>query len=98
MYCIHCIESISHLSFYLEETLYRIFQRRFIWLLSFRREDYLEIDQSDTRITYGGHVCELIGTKLAIIIEDHLLKVLYKNLSCRPDPITYMAATCNYCF
>jgi hypothetical protein len=30
---------------------------RFIWLLIFRGEDYLEIDQSETRITYGGHVC-----------------------------------------
>jgi hypothetical protein len=29
---------------------------RFIWLLIFR-EDYLEIDQSETRITYEGHVC-----------------------------------------
>ena len=29
---------------------------RFILLLSFR-EDYLEIDQSETRIAYGGHVC-----------------------------------------
>ena len=30
---------------------------RFIWLLSFRGENYLEIDQSETRITYGGYVC-----------------------------------------
>jgi hypothetical protein len=30
---------------------------RFIWLLSFRGEDYLEIDQLETRITYGGNVC-----------------------------------------
>ena len=30
---------------------------RFILLLSFRGEDYLEIDQSETRIAYGGHVC-----------------------------------------
>jgi hypothetical protein len=29
----------------------------FIWLLSFRGEDYLEINQSETRIAYGGHVC-----------------------------------------
>jgi hypothetical protein len=43
---------------------------RFIWLLSFRGEDYLETDQSETRITYDGHVCKLIGTKLAISIED----------------------------
>jgi hypothetical protein len=30
---------------------------RFIWLSSFKGEDFLEIDQSETRITYGGHAC-----------------------------------------
>ena len=29
---------------------------QFIWLSDFR-EDFLEIDQSETRIDYGGHVC-----------------------------------------
>ena len=53
---------VAHLSFCFEETLYRTFmvlptKFRFIWLLIFRGEDYLEIDQSETRITYGGHVC-----------------------------------------
>jgi hypothetical protein len=43
---------------------------RLIWLLSFRGEDYLEIDQPETRIAYGGNVCKLIGTKLAIFKED----------------------------
>ena len=33
-------------------------------------KNYLEIDQPETRITYGGHVCKLIRTKLAISIED----------------------------
>ena len=28
-----------------------------------RREDFLEIDQSETRIACGGHVCLPIGTK-----------------------------------
>jgi hypothetical protein len=28
----------------------------FIWLLNFTGEDYLEIDQPETRIAYGGHV------------------------------------------
>ena len=32
-----------------------------------REEDFLEINQSETRIACGGHVCQLIGTKLAII-------------------------------
>ena len=42
----------------------------FIWLLGFRGEDFLEINQSETRIAYGGHVCERIGMKWAIFIED----------------------------
>ena len=36
----------------------------------FRGEDYLEINQSETRIACGGHVCYWIGTKLAIFIEN----------------------------
>jgi hypothetical protein len=30
---------------------------RFIWQSGFRGEDFLEIDQSETRIACGGHVC-----------------------------------------
>ena len=30
---------------------------QFIWLRCFRGEDFLEINQSETRIAYGGHVC-----------------------------------------
>ena len=30
----------------------------------------LEINQPETRIAYGGHICERIGTKCAILIED----------------------------
>jgi hypothetical protein len=30
---------------------------RFIWQSSFRREDCLEINQSETKIAYGRHVC-----------------------------------------
>ena len=36
----------------------------------FQREDFLEINQSETRISCGGHVCERIEMKYAIIIED----------------------------
>ena len=36
----------------------------------FQRRRFLEIDQSDTRIACGGHVCQWIGTKLALFIED----------------------------
>jgi hypothetical protein len=31
--------------------------------LSFNREDILELNQSETRIACGGHVCKSIGTK-----------------------------------
>ena len=30
---------------------------QFTWLSSFKGEDFLEIDQSETRIACGGHVC-----------------------------------------
>ena len=42
---------------------------RFSWQSGFR-EDFLEINQSETRIAFGGHVCQRIGTKLAIFIKD----------------------------
>jgi hypothetical protein len=35
----------------------------FIWPSGFRREDFLEIDQSETTIACGGHVCKQIGSK-----------------------------------
>jgi hypothetical protein len=41
-----------------------------IWPSGFRGEDFLEIDQPETRIAYGGHVCKRIGAKWAIFIED----------------------------
>jgi hypothetical protein len=43
---------------------------RFIWKSSFIEEDFLEINQSETRIAFGGHVCQRIGTKLAFFIKD----------------------------
>jgi hypothetical protein len=43
---------------------------RFIWQSGFRGEDFLEINQSETRIVCGGHVCKRIGTKWAIFIKD----------------------------
>jgi NAD(P)H-flavin reductase len=33
-------------------------------------EKILEIDQPETRICYGSHVCKQIGTKWAILIDD----------------------------
>jgi hypothetical protein len=34
-----------------------------IWTRGFRREDFLEIDQSETRIVCGGHACKQIELK-----------------------------------
>ena len=36
----------------------------------FQRRRFLEINQLDTRITYGSNVCQEIGMKLAIFIEN----------------------------
>jgi hypothetical protein len=36
---------------------------RFIWPSGFKGEDFLEINQSETRIACGGHVGQRIGTK-----------------------------------
>ena len=36
----------------------------------FQGRRFLEIDQSETRIAYGCHVCKRIGTKWAIVIKD----------------------------
>jgi hypothetical protein len=55
--------NVIHLSFCFEETLYKTFHRCFIPNLgSFgqavsEEKIFLEIDQSETRIACGGHVC-----------------------------------------
>jgi hypothetical protein len=36
---------------------------QFIWENGFRGEDFLEINQSETRMACGGHVFSRIGTK-----------------------------------
>ena len=36
----------------------------------FQRRSFLEINQSETIIAYGEHVCKWIGTKWAIFIEN----------------------------
>jgi hypothetical protein len=36
----------------------------------FQRRRFLEIDQSETRIACGGHVCQWIEKKLATFTED----------------------------
>jgi hypothetical protein len=35
---------------------------RFIWQSGFRGDDILEINQSETKIACGSHVCKRIGT------------------------------------
>ena len=41
----------------------------FIWPIRLR-EDFLEINQSETRIVFDGHVCQRIETKRTVFIED----------------------------
>jgi hypothetical protein len=36
---------------------------QFIWESGFRGEDFLEINQSKTKMACGGHVCYRIGIK-----------------------------------
>jgi hypothetical protein len=43
---------------------------QFIWLSYFRGEYFLEINQSETSIVCGGHVCFRVRTKWAILTED----------------------------
>jgi hypothetical protein len=38
----------------------------------FQIRSFLEIEQPETRIAYGDHVCQRIRRELAIIIEDLL--------------------------
>jgi hypothetical protein len=42
---------------------------RFIWPSGFS-EDFLEIDQSETRIVYGGHVCGSEQNVQALKVSD----------------------------
>ena len=43
---------------------------RIIWAKQFQRRKFLEIDQSERRIAHGGHVCQWIGRKCAILIAN----------------------------
>jgi hypothetical protein len=81
------------------------------WLCDLKKSSSLkiEINQSETRIAFGGHVCQRIGTKLAIFIKDfpRILptkfrfiwrKVIYKDCSFSSDLSINMATTGHSCF
>jgi hypothetical protein len=40
-----------------KDVSYQFSVHNFIWPSGFRGEDFLEINQSETRIACGGHVC-----------------------------------------
>ena len=41
----------------------------FIWQNGFRKEEFLDIDRPETRIAYGDHVCQQIGTKFPYLVR-----------------------------
>jgi hypothetical protein len=43
---------------------------QFIWESGFKGEAFLEINQTETRVACGGHVCSRFRSKLALFIED----------------------------
>jgi hypothetical protein len=80
---------------------------RFIWPSSFKGEDFLEIDQSETRIACGvSVVCHLFTFHILIFSENsqlnelklgrkHLWKVLSKECTFCYDPLPNVATTGN---
>jgi hypothetical protein len=49
---------MSNLKFFIENHSYMLSNKfQFIWESGYRGEEYLEMNQSETRIACGGHVC-----------------------------------------
>jgi hypothetical protein len=70
---------VAHLSFYFEETLDRTFHRCFLpkfgsYGYSISEKIFLGINQSETIIAYGGHVCYYI----AICNRGHSIDASYQ--------------------
>jgi hypothetical protein len=64
---------------------------RFIWPSGFRGDDFLEINQSETTIACGGHVCKRIGTKLAVyrqffFLMDRFFKIFFSETAYPNEP------------
>jgi hypothetical protein len=59
---------------------------RLIWQSGFRGKDFLEIDQSEIRIAYGGHVCKRIEKKpQAILVSDCLFFFKFSSETAWPN-------------
>jgi hypothetical protein len=69
---------------------------RFIWQSGFRGDDFLEINQSETRIACGGHVCKMDLDKMCNFNRGSSIDTAYQ-VSVHLAKGN-MATTANSCF